>query len=57
MDLDESYHSESEFYYCHEMTSDNEKENIDVISKEENQQNADVFMMANVQSYILAENM
>ena len=39
MDSDESYHSESQFYYPNEMTTDNKKEDIGAISKEENQQN------------------
>jgi len=56
MDSDESYHSEIlEFYYLDEMTNDSEKENIGFISKEENQQNVDVFTMANAQSYLLAQ--
>ena len=57
MDSDESYgnHNESEFYYPDEMTNGNEKENISVISNEENQQNVDVFTTANVQNYILAQ--
>ena len=38
MDSDESYHSESEFYYPDEMTNGNEKENVGAISNEENQQ-------------------
>ena len=54
MDSDESYHSQSEFYYPDEMTNGNEKENIGAISNEENQQNVDVFTMANAQNYILA---
>ena len=54
-DSDESYHSENEFYYPHEMTNDNEKENIGAISNEENQQYIDVFTMANVQNYILGQ--
>ena len=52
MDSDESYHSESEFYYPNEITNDNEKESMGAISNGENQQNVDVFMMANVQNYI-----
>ena len=56
MDSDESYHSESrEHYYLYEMTNNSEKENIGAISKEENQQNVDVFTMANAQSYLLAQ--
>ena len=55
MDSDESYHSESEFYYPNEITNDNEKESMGAISNGENQQNVDVFMMANVQNYILAQ--
>ena len=55
MDSDESYHSENEFYYPHEMTNDNEKENIGAISNEENQQYVDVFTLANVQNYILGQ--
>ena len=35
------------------MTNENEKENIGAISNEENQQNVEVFTMANVQNYIL----
>ena len=37
------------------MTNNNEKENVGVISNEENQQNIDVFRMGNVQNYILAQ--
>ena len=37
------------------MTNDNEKENIGAISKEENQQNVDVFTVADVQNYILTQ--
>ena len=47
-DSDESYLSESEFYYPDEMTNDNEKENIGAMGDEENEQNVDVFTMANV---------
>ena len=55
MNSDESYHSESEFYYDpDEMTNDNEKENIGAISNAESQQNVNVFTMTNVQNYILA---
>ena len=49
------YHNESEFYYPHKMTNENEKENIGAISNEENQQNVEVFTMANVQNYILTQ--
>ena len=45
MNSEESYHSESEFYYLDEITNDNEKENIGARSNEENQQNVDVFTM------------
>ena len=56
---DESYHSESEFYYHDEMTNDDEEESISVRYNEENQQNVNVFTVANEQNYIsaqLAEN-
>ena len=52
MDSDESYHSESKFYYPEEMTKNNEKKNIGAMCNEENQQYVDVFTMANVQNYI-----
>ena len=55
MDSDESYHSERKFYYPDEVTNDNEKENICAISNEENQQNVNIFAMANVQNYILSQ--
>ena len=58
MDSDGSYHSESEFYYPDEVTNENQKKkkkNFGAIGNEENQQNADVFMLANVQNYILAQ--
>ena len=48
MSSDESYLSESDFYYPDEMTNDNEKENIGAISKEENHQNVVVFTVTNV---------
>ena len=51
MSSDESYHSESEFYYPDEMANnDNEKENIAAITNE----NDNVFTLENVQNYILA---
>ena len=54
MSSDESNQSESEFYYLDEMANDdNEKENIAVITSEENQEN--VFRLENVQNYILAQ--
>ena len=53
MDSDESYHSESEFYYPEEMENYNDKENIG-LQHEENQQNAQ-FTMASVQKYILSQ--
>ena len=37
MDSDENYYSESQFYYPNEMTTDDEKEDIGAIIKEENQ--------------------
>ena len=49
------YHNESEFYYPHKMTNESEKENIGAINNEENQQNVEVFTMANVQNYILTQ--
>ena len=55
LDSDESYHSESEFYYPDEMTNDNEKGNMGAINNQEDQQNVDVFTMVNVQKYILAQ--
>ena len=53
MDSDESYHSESEFYYPEEMENYNDKENIG-LQHEENLQNAQ-FTMARVQKYILSQ--
>lgn len=54
MSSDESDQSESEFYYLDEMANDdNEKENIAVITSEENREN--VFRLENVQNYILAQ--
>ena len=53
MDSDESYHSESEFYYPEEMENYNDKENIG-LQHEESQQNAQ-FTMASVQKYILTQ--
>ena len=55
MDSGESYHSESEFYYPDEMTNSDKKENIGATRNKENQQNVEVFTMANVQNYILAQ--
>lgn len=56
MRWDESYHSESEFYYLDEMANDdNEKENIAAITNEENRENDNVFTPGNVQNYILAQ--
>ena len=55
MDSDESYHSESEFYHPDEMTNSDKKENIGATRNKENQQKVDVFRMANVQNYILAQ--
>ena len=52
MDSDESYHCESKFI-PDEMT--NENENLSAITKEENRQNLDVFTMANVENYVLAQ--
>ena len=43
-DSDESYHSESEFYYPEEMENYNDKENIG-LQHEENQQNAQFTMV------------
>lgn len=53
IDSDESYHSESEFYYPDEMENYNDKENIGS-QHEENQQNVQ-FTMASVQKYILSQ--
>ena len=54
MSSDESDQSESEFYYLDEMANDdNEKENIAVITREENREN--VFRLENVQNYILVQ--
>ena len=56
MSSDESYHSESEFYYPDEMANDeNDKENIAVITNEENRENDNVFTLEKVQNYILAQ--
>ncbi len=53
IDSDESYHSESEFYYPDEM--ENDKENIGS-QHEENQENEpEKFTMASVQKYILSQ--
>ena len=54
MGSDESYHSESEFYYPDKMTNYNEKENIGSTSNKGNQQNVDFYRMTNTQNYILA---
>ena len=53
IDSDESYHSESEFYYPDEMENYNDKENIGS-QHEENQQNVQ-FTLASVQMYILSQ--
>ena len=52
----------SEFYYSKEMTNGNQKKKyiyiyiyIGAIANEEKQQNVDVLKMANVQNYILAQ--
>ena len=55
MDADESYHSESEFYYPEEIENYNDKENIG-LQHEENQRNAQ-FTMASVQKYILSQQL
>ena len=56
MSSDESYHSESEFYYLDEMAKDdNEKENTAAITNEENRENDNVYSRGNVQNYILAQ--
>ena len=58
MDSDGSNHSESEFYYPNEMTNEIKKKKFffGAIGNEENQQiNVDVFTLANVQKYILAQ--
>ena len=56
MNSDESYQSESEFYYLDEMANgENEKENIAAITNEENRENDNVFTPGNVQNYILAQ--
>ena len=43
------------FIITNEMTNDDEKESISVRYNEENQQNVDVFTVANEQNYILAQ--
>ena len=53
IDSDESYHSESQFYYPDEMENYNDKENIGS-QHEENQQNVQ-FTMTSVQKYILSQ--
>ena len=49
----------SEFYYSKEMTNGNPKNKIYIyisgIANEEKQQNVDVLTMANVQNYILVQ--
>ena len=50
MDSDETYDSKSKFYYPDNMTNDNKKENTGAVSNEENQQNVDIFTLANVQN-------
>lgn len=56
MDSEESYHSESDFYYPDEMKNDIEKQNVVTVSNEKNQHEFDVFTIANVQDYILEPN-
>lgn len=56
MDSEESYHSESDFYYPDEMTNDIEKQNVVTLGNEKNQHEFEVFTMVNVQNYILEPN-
>ena len=56
MDSEESYHSESDFYYPDKMTNDIEKQNVVTVGNEKNQHEFDVFTMANLQNYILEPN-
>lgn len=48
MDSEESYHSESDFYYPDEMTNDIEKQNVVTVGNKKNQHEFDVFTMGNV---------
>lgn len=50
MDSEESYHSESDFYYPDEMTNDIEKGSIGAVGNEENLHEFDVFTRENVQN-------
>lgn len=56
MDSEESYHSESDFYYPDEMTNDIEKQNVVTEGNKKNQHEFDVYTMANVHNYILEPN-
>ena len=56
VDSEESYHSESDFYYPDEMTNDIEKQTVVKVGNEKNQHEFDVFTIANVQDYILESN-
>lgn len=56
MDSEESYHSESDFYYLDEMTNDIEKQTVVKVGNEKNHHEFDVFTIANVQDYILEPN-
>ena len=53
MDSDESFHSESEFYYPNEVENHNDKKNTGLL-REENPQSTQ-FTMASVQKYILSQ--
>lgn len=56
MDSEESYHSESDFYYPNEETNDIEKQTVVKVGNEKNPHEFDVFTIANVQDYILEPN-
>lgn len=56
VDSEESYHSESDFYYPNEMTNDIEKQTVVKVGNEKNQHEFDVFTIANVQDYNLEPN-
>lgn len=55
MDSEESYHSESDFYYPDEMTNEIEKQTVVKVGNEKNQHEFDV-TIANVQDYVLEPN-